>query len=182
MSLTDPDYTDIIDVLHRYGIQMSRTVDPYFELDEESIRFTILNALNVIFKGIGSGETFNKEGKTDICIRVKDVNVFVAECKILNTPKSVIDGLDQLLYKYSTTYDSKVALILFNKKYDSSVALEHAKKKTEEFFNTNKIKYSNLPTEVSHLSYTLRYVADHPHDSKKQLTLTVVVINIQRSN
>ncbi|MBS4211614.1 hypothetical protein [Neobacillus rhizophilus] len=180
MALTDPDYAGIIDVIYRYGIQMSRTVEPYFNLDEEPLRFTILNALNVIYNGLGGGETFNKEGKSDICIRVKDINIFVAECKVLHRPGSIDEGLEQLLLKYTTTYDDKVALIVFNKNYDSSVAVRHAEERTDKFFKDNKLTFKKFPLEVQDYKYTLRYNTEHPLDKSKTLILTVLVINIQK--
>ncbi|WP_408895305.1 hypothetical protein [Paenibacillus taichungensis] len=177
--LTDPDYEDITDVLYRYGIQMSRTVDTYYELNEEQIRFTILNALNVVYKGVGSAETFNKRGKTDILICLNGINVFLAECKILKTPKNVTEGLDQLLLKYLTTTDYKAALILFNKKYKpASEALKRAEDKTDAFLKNNGLNFKKFPEEIAQYSDILRYVTDHPLDKAKKLTLTIIVINI----
>jgi len=178
--LTDPDYEGIIDAIYRYGIQMSRTVVPYIDLHEEPIRFTILNALNLLYKGIGSGETFNKGGKTDICIRVGDVNIFVAECKVLHSAVKVYEGLEQLLKDYTTVYDDKVALIVFNSKYDSSVAFKDTEEQTNKFFKDEKLTFSKSPLDAAGYDYTLRYITTHPLDQERELTLTVMVINFQK--
>lgn len=177
-ALTEPDYNEIIDVIYRYGIQISRTAKTYAQLNEESIRFTILNALNVIYKGVGTGETFNKNGKTDICIRLNDINIFLAECKVLHGHQHISEGLEQILFKYLTIHDSKVALIVFNKKYSAAEAFSITQEKTQEFLQEKGIKYEIEPSEFGQYEYTIRYQLAHPMDNSKATILTTMVINI----
>lgn len=60
-----------------------------------------------------TGETFNKGGKTDILVRVEDVNAFIGERKKWKGAKALHeDDLPQLL-RYRTWRDSKLALIYF---------------------------------------------------------------------
>lgn len=59
-----------------------------------------------------TGETFNKKGKTDILIKHKNDNLFVAEFKIWHGKKKYLSAIDQLL-SYLTWRDSKTALVIF---------------------------------------------------------------------
>jgi hypothetical protein len=81
-------------------------------MGEEELRNVILGMLNTNFTGQVAGELFNGAGKTDICIRVEDRNVFIGECKFYNGPRSVTKAIDQLL-GYVVWRDTKAALLLF---------------------------------------------------------------------
>jgi len=81
-------------------------------MGEEELRNVILGMLNTNFTGQVAGELFNGAGKTDICIRVEDRNVFIGECKFYNGPRSVTRAIDQLL-GYVVWRDTKAALLLF---------------------------------------------------------------------
>lgn len=64
-------------------------------------------------RGTATGETFNKEGKSDILLRAKDgTNVFVAECTVWKGEQYYSKKIDQL-FRYLTWRDSKTAVILF---------------------------------------------------------------------
>ena len=80
--------------------------------DEEHLRNVILGMLNTNFTGQVAGELFNGSGKTDICVRVDDRNVFIGECKFYKGPKSMSDAIDQLL-GYVVWRDTKAALLVF---------------------------------------------------------------------
>ncbi|MDO8160422.1 hypothetical protein FKQ51_24520 [Bacillus toyonensis] len=177
-SLTKLDYNEIIDALYRYGIQISRTMKTYSGLNEEDIRFTILNGLNVMYGGRGTGETFNGTGKTDIYIPLKDINIFLAECKVLHNNQQVTKGLQQILFDYLTPHDGKVALVIFNKAYDASEAFDKVQEQTDKFLTSKSITYSKYPDEVKQYKHTLRYNFVHPKDSSIDIILTVMVINI----
>lgn len=81
-------------------------------LSEPLLRDLLLGMLNTNFSGDVAGELFNGAGKTDICVRVEDRNVFIGECKFYDGPSSVADAINQLL-GYVVWRDTKAALLLF---------------------------------------------------------------------
>lgn len=81
--------------------------------------------MNNHFDGAAASEAFNGDGKTDILIRVDDRNIFIAECKAWNGPKSVDDALAQL-FKYLVWRDTKAALLLIIRSGDVTAILEKA--------------------------------------------------------
>jgi hypothetical protein len=68
--------------------------------------------LNGTYQGAATGETFVKEGKTDILVRIEDRHVFVGECKWWDGPKACAEAVDQLL-RYLPWRDEKGALVVF---------------------------------------------------------------------
>lgn len=72
----------------------------------------MLVALNATWQGDAVGEAFNAKGHTDILIRRNDSNVFVAELKIWDGPKTVDDAVTQLL-GYLGHRDARAALVVF---------------------------------------------------------------------
>lgn len=82
------------------------------------LRDHFLLQLNGHYEGGATGETFNASGKTDILIRAENRNVFIAECKFWRGKKAFDEAIDQLL-GYLTWRDSKCALIVFNKTWNS---------------------------------------------------------------
>lgn len=81
-------------------------------MPEEEIRNLFLGMLNTNYTGQVAGELFNGAGKTDICVRADDRNVFIGECKIYHGPKAVTEAINQLL-SYLVWRDTKAALLLF---------------------------------------------------------------------
>ena len=84
-------------------------------MDEEPLRTILLVALNGIYEGDATGETFNGYGKTDIMIRRNDRNVFIAECLMWRGKEKLLEKLDDQLFRYAMWRDSKLALIVFNR-------------------------------------------------------------------
>ena len=84
-------------------------------IPEEDLRTHFLIQLNGWYEGQATGETFNLSGKTDIIIRDRDRNVFIAECKFWRGSKSLSEAIDQLL-GYTSWRDTKTAIVLFNKR------------------------------------------------------------------
>jgi len=123
------------------GHVIERSPSAFEAMSEEHLRFYFLVILNSLFglEGTATGETFNPGGKTDILIRWKNKNLFVAECKVWRGPATVKDAIDQLL-SYLTWRDSRTALMLFVKNRDFGrvmseavvAAKEHAEYKRSE--------------------------------------------------
>lgn len=106
-------YIEILNMLNDLGVAFERRPDLFDGHEEEDIRDLILFFLEEHFVGSASGETFNKEGKTDIMLQTDDGPVFVAECAIWNGPKTMTEKINQLIENYLTWRDSKAAIILF---------------------------------------------------------------------
>lgn len=113
-TITLDDYNYILDVCKGMGIMMERAATSFVALDEEDLRHVFLAALNTHFEGQATAETFNKQGKTDILIKSKEHNVFVAECKNWNGAKSITEAISQVL-SYLTWRDTRAAILIFNR-------------------------------------------------------------------
>ncbi|MCT6781933.1 hypothetical protein LXH09_35455 [Streptomyces sp. CS7] len=94
-------------------------------MEEERLRDIQLIALNGYFEGKTTGETLNGEGKTDILIRINNLNIVICECKIWRGPKSVTDALDQLL-RYTDTATVRTALLIFFRTGDPQARIADA--------------------------------------------------------
>lgn len=105
---------DILHLIRSQGRTFETTPNTYARHDEEGLRDIVLSQLNAVFDGRATGETFRKEGKTDICIQQDDGSAFVGECKIWNGSASVASALNQL-QGYTIWRDNHAALIIFNK-------------------------------------------------------------------
>ena len=111
--ISEGEYERILKILRHEGRSFETTPATFAGLGEEGLRDVILAHLNGHYEGSASGETFRRNGKTDIIIQVENRSAFVAECKLWSGQKAVGDALDQLL-SYLTWRDSKAALIFFN--------------------------------------------------------------------
>ena len=62
-----------------------------------------------------TAETYNKRGKTDICIKSRQGtdNLFISECKIWHGEQKLYEAVNQLFTRYLTWHDTDAALIIF---------------------------------------------------------------------
>jgi hypothetical protein len=104
-------YKQILKVCYDLGVEMERHPSTYQGKGEEALRDLFLMLLSPNFSSV-TGETFNKQGKTDILIRHENKNVFVAECKFWKGPKLHQETIDQIL-SYLTWRESKAVIIYF---------------------------------------------------------------------
>ena len=88
--------------------------------------------MNATYKGDATGETFRKNGKTDICIERENRSAFVAECKMWTGQKEVKNAIEQL-DSYLTWRDCKTALIYFVRRKDFMRVLEVAETSLKSF-------------------------------------------------
>ena len=112
--ISDDDYGHILSVIRHEGRTFETTPKTYAVHDEEELRDILLAHLNGHYQGEASGETFRRNGKTDIRIEDNNRAAFVAECKIWKGAKELSQAIDQLL-GYLTWRDCKAALVIFNK-------------------------------------------------------------------
>jgi hypothetical protein len=112
--ITDEDYDHILSVIRHEGRTFEATPKTFAVHDEEELRDIILAHLNGHYQGGATGETFRRNGKTDIRIEAENRAAFVAECKVWRGPKELLAAVDQLL-GYLTWRDCKAAILVFNK-------------------------------------------------------------------
>jgi hypothetical protein len=110
-TLDQTTYQDILSIIHDGGIAMERLPSTYASKGEEDLRDYLLTILCTHYPNT-TGETFNKQGKTDILVRHEGANVFVGECKFWKGISGFHDTIDQIL-GYLTWRDSKAAIICF---------------------------------------------------------------------
>ena len=127
-------YYDILQTIFELGVNIERLPSIYTGRNEEELRDFFLLILGLTYEGSSTGETFNKGGKTDILMRYKNSNIFIAECKIWRGKKKYLDSINQLL-KYLTFRDSKSAIILFIQNQDISSIINEVEKTTPKHLN-----------------------------------------------
>lgn len=175
--LKDNIYSSILDTIDSIYKGFEQLPNNYKDKDEEALRDSVLPMLNATYAMSGmvaTGETFNKNGKTDICIKHTDnTNVFIAECKIWKGEKLFEDAINQLFDRYVTWHDTKVALIIFVKQNNFTEIIAKAKeaiKKHPYFLRT--INADN-PTRGS-------YIFRHSEDKQRQIKLELMLYHFNQ--
>jgi hypothetical protein len=170
--LPDGTYGEILQVINEMGKVFERYPQTFEALGEEDLRNHIILTLTPQFgiEGSVTGETFNKSGKTDILIRYKNSNLFVAECKFWNGPASFLDTLTQL-FRYLTWRDSKAAAIVFVRNKDFSDVLQAVA--------------SNAPSHPNYVSFVnkgsdtwFNYRFHVNDDANREVKLAVLLFHI----
>lgn len=169
-TLSDKDYEHILNVIQNMAHVMERSPSAFASMDEEALRSHFLVQLNGHYEGQASGETFNYEGKTDILIRVQDRNIFIGECKYWSGQKKLTETIDQLL-GYSSWRDTKVAVIIFNRKKNFSIVLDAIPKTVEAHPN-----YKRTLGQVDETNY--KFVFSHRDDPSREMFLTVMAFDV----
>jgi hypothetical protein len=163
-------YDEILQVIKSLSITMERSPSAFATMGEEQIRDHILVSLNGQFEGAATSETFNRSGKTDILVRVKDRNVFIAECKFWDGPKSLLAAIDQVL-SYLSWRDTKVALIVFSRRKDiSGVLATIAETVSQHSLFKKQLEYK--------AEGAFRYLFGQKDDRNRDLILTVLVFDV----
>jgi hypothetical protein len=122
--LLDPSrYDEVLKTIFDAGKSIERKPSLYLGRDEESLRDQTLMFLESRFQGSATGETFNVSGKTDILIRHRHENWFIAECKFWGGQQKYKETLDQLL-RYLTWRDRKTAALIFVRNQDIASVLK----------------------------------------------------------
>ena len=170
-ALSVADYDDILGVIRAMVSVFERSPSVFKSMGEEDLRTILLVALNGIFQGKASGETFNGEGKTDILIRVENSNIFIAECLIWDGPEHFRKKLTDQLFRYATWRDSKLAAIVFNRRADFSGVVRKMKEVAGSLGNGG----TELPyTFESGCRHKLRRV----DDPQKEFLLTCLAFEV----
>ena len=164
------EYESVLSILSNMVAVIERSPAAFRQMKEEDIRQHFLVQLNGQYEGQATGETFNFEGKTDILIRAKGRNIFVAECKFWHGPKAFIDTIDQLL-RYASWRDTKTAMLLFNRTKNLSQVLVQI----PDLVNGHSNFKRRLPSQ-SETSF--RFVLHHRDDKNREMILTVAVFEV----
>ena len=168
--LQEENYELILETLQDMSVTMERSPQAFTEVDEETIRFWLLVTLNAVFKGEATGETFNGSGKTDILIRHKGANIFIAECKIWRGKAQFMETIDQVL-GYTTWRDTKTAILLFNRNQNFTSVLEQISSIGKEHSCCIQQLESRHDTQFRFRFHLLS-------DSAREITLTVLAFDL----
>lgn len=145
-TLDETSLNQILKLISDVGQNLERMPSTYKGKTEEEIRDHIIMILDPNFElGSASGETFNKIGKTDICLRYDSGVVFIAECKYWKGEKGFLKTIDQLL-GYLTWRNSKVAIINFVQNLEFTEVLQKVKSSITS--HTNYLKYLGDTSET----------------------------------
>jgi hypothetical protein len=164
------EFDFILGVIKSMALVMERDPASFAQMDEPAIRTHFLLQLNGHYEGGATGETFNAAGKTDILIRVQDRNVFIAECKFWDGPKSFSDAVDQLL-GYLSWRDSKCALLIFNQRRDTSAV----QAKMHEVM-TSRAEFRKTAKEPA--DGEARYVFVKPSDPGREIHICTMLFDV----
>jgi len=167
--LDDEEYNHILQIMSNMVLTMERSPHAFSNMQEEDIRWIFIVLLNSYYEGQATGETFNYQGKTDILIRVKDKNIFIAECKFWTGEKGLIDTVDQLL-GYLTWRDTKTAIILFNrnKNFSNVVSLIPDVIKT----------HNNYKKTIEVKDTICKFVFRQKNDSNREIKITTMAFDV----
>jgi len=163
-------FEEILRFLRSMSMVMERNPTPFKTLDEEGIRTHFLVSLNSTFEGDATGETFNGKGKTDILLRHKDCNLFIAECKFWKGPKKFTEAVDQLM-GYVTWRDTKAALLMFNRGRDTSKVLLSIRSEIAQHS-----RFKRLGIASGHED--LRVILGQERDTNREVIVAIQVFDV----
>lgn len=140
--IPEEHYKEILKILRQCGSSMEKIPDTYIQMGEEKLRNIFVSHLNVTYEGQAQAECFRNKGKTDICIEYNNRAAFIAECKIWKGVTTIQNTINQLL-GYTTWKDTKLSIIIFNKKnkdfFSLINAFEENIKNVENYYRHSKI-------------------------------------------
>jgi hypothetical protein len=169
-TIDEADYQHILKVIGDMAIMMERSPRTFAKLGEEEIRDHFLLQLNGHYEGSATGETFNAAGKTDILVRQDNRNLFIAECKIWDGRKTLLEAIDQLL-DYLTWRDTKAAIVIFSRNKDFSAVLDVIKVEIEHHPNKKRGPQSEGETRF-------RYVFGRREDRNREIIVTIMAFSV----
>jgi hypothetical protein len=165
-------YEEILKILENMILTMERSPKTFSRLKEEELRDFFLVILNASFEGEAMGEVFNYMGRTDILIRYKNSNVFIAECKFWRGEKAFLETIDQL-FRYVTWRDTKLAILIFNR--DGN--LKTISEKIPQLVEKHQLYKRTIKIDGE---TKFRYVFRFPNDPNREVILTVMVFDIPK--
>ncbi|MES3005393.1 MAG: hypothetical protein V4664_00400 [Patescibacteria group bacterium] len=162
---------DVITLLDNQARNFEQTPKAIKVLGEEDLRDLLLANLNSVFDGAATGETFSKNGKTDIYLKIDKGNILIAECKIWGGKSLYADTINQLR-GYLTWRHNYGIMITFVRNKDFTKTLREVEanipthdsylngfRKVNEthFVSNHRIDDSEKEVKIHHLFYHLAY-------------------------
>jgi hypothetical protein len=161
---------DIISIIDNQGRQFEKTPRTYECFQEEGFRDVILVNLNTIFEGKATGETFSKNGKTDIYLNITKGKILVFECKIWNGRELYNDTINQLR-GYMTWRNNFGIIITFAKLKNFSKILGEV-----EDIVTKHPSYVKGFSQISETHFLSHHVSDQ--DNLKNIEIHHLFYNL----
>ena len=170
--LDQENYEHILEVIENMAQVMEYSPAAFSDMSEEVLRWHFLVQLNGHYEGQGTAETFNYKGKTDILIRSKGKNIFIAECKYWGGANTLTGAINQLL-GYSSWRDTKVAVIIFNRNKDFTGVLDSIRATAKE--------HPNFKSELDQRSETsFSFIFSNRDDANREMALTIMAFDIPK--
>jgi len=175
-SMSKKMYDDLLKVTYNFGKGLEKKTSTYRGKQEEDLRDLFVTILETRYEGItATGETFNKDGKTDILLKhsADGSNLFVGECKIWKGPVGYNNAINQIFDRYLSWRDSKVAIILFVPNNNFTNVLEAVKITTQA--HQYYVRNNGQRGESS-----FSYVFHLPTDIDKHIYLEVMAFHFDK--
>ena len=160
---------DIISLLDNQARSFEQTPQVFKDLGEENLRDVLLSNLNSVFEGGATGETFSKNGKTDIYLKIAKGQILICECKIWGGKALYAETIDQLR-SYLTWRHNYGIMITFAHIKDFTKVLRESEEAIKNhpsylggfkkiadthFVSKHKVDDDEKEVEVHHLFYHL---------------------------
>lgn len=174
-SISNQAYGQILNYIFTLGKGLEKYRDLHINFDEERTRDYFLPFLNTISRNhTATGETFNRNGKTDILIQDQENNnVFISECKVWRGKEQLSQAIDQLLERYVNWRDEKVALMIFNKNVANfTEVITRAREAVESHANFKRFVAQRDSTSFS-------YLFKNPDDENQTIKLELMLFNFR---
>lgn len=180
--LDTPIYERMIQTITKFGHALERRPRSAAPLlhDEETIRDWLMFNLSTNYEAPDGSELFiggeveNGNGKTDILVRHRNRNVFIAECKFWHGPQKFDEAIQQLL-GYTTWRDTKAAIILFITNKNASAAIDSAGARLTAHAACKEAPVPAAPYERRDYRFT------HPDDSQRVISLALLPVVIRKT-
>ena len=167
-------YNEIVDKVYSIYQELEKYPSNYKDKNEEALRDFILPSLQTLLTNItATGETFNCQGTTDICIKRTDgSNVFIGECKIWKGPKALIEAINQLFNRYLTWKDTGASIIIFVKNKNFTQRIDTAYKTIKKHpLYLREIS----PTKEKEAFFS--FIFHHVQDPKREIKMTFMLFH-----
>ena len=165
-------YDDVLTIIYQVGKSWEKKPSVYQGKDEESLRDLLLTFLETRYEGTtATGETFNKNGKTDILLKYVDgTNLFIGECKFWHGASEFSKAINQLFDRYLTWRDSKVALIFFVSNNDFTSVIKTV--------CTEIVKHPYFSSECGGRGESsFSYMFHLPNDKERKVFVEVILLH-----
>lgn len=173
-TLAESEYENILTIMRNMVRVMEASPQAFATMKEEDLRQHFLVQLNGQYQGGATGETFNYEGKTDILIREKERNVFIAECKFWKGSESLSKTIDQTL-GYLHWRDTKAAIVVFNRNKDFTNVLAQIASAAKAHTGFKRLVRQATETEW-------RFIFANKDDQNREVHLAILAFDIPKAD